>query len=426
MRDPTVGLPYEPARAVARGERVLALALLTAGVWLALGVGAWREHRAMPRLTGKLPKLFEPADVLVIVPARNEAEVVERCLRGLLAQQGVNLQAVLYDDRSTDDTARRAEDVAVGSGGRLTVVRGAVEPPPDWCGKPHALMAALGAAGFDIPRGKSLSGPTPHLLAFVDADVVLRPTALAELAELMQERSCALGTALPHLVCRSFWEKVAGPSVGALVTARHRPSRVNNPKDPSVLANGQLIMVTPHAYTYVGGHAAVKAEVLEDVALARAIKQSGHRVVLADGQKVMATRMYDGLAELWEGWGKNAYPLAGGTPGRVLMYAVASVLLGTLPTVHAVMALLLAADGAWVAAGLTALGWVVPLGVQMGSRRMGGQSPAYAFLAPVGGAVLAALLVSATWKAVRGKPVAWKGRRYLDGRGAALPERPQP
>lgn len=391
------------------------LATAVSAVW---GLLAWvtaREHARMPRLTGKLPATVDVPLVLAVVPARNESGVVERCLRALGAQQGVELRVVAYDDRSSDDTLRRMEELALqAEPGRLMVVAGKQEPPPGWCGKPHALMQALAAAGFETQRGQSVTGLTPHYLAFVDADVVLRPTALAELAALMLKNSAQLGSALPQLVCKTFWEKVAGPSVAALVTARHRPSRVNNPKDPAVLANGQLLMVTPHAYSAVGGHEGVKNQVLEDVALARAVKGMGKRVVLADGQPVMLTRMYESLGELWEGWGKNAFPLLGGRPGRVMSYAAMALLLGCLPTVCLLAALGLAwgrhSGAAWVAAG-----WVLPLTVQMGVRKVAHQAWGYAVLAPLGAGVLAALLVQATWRAVTRRPVHWKGRSYVDG-----------
>ncbi|MBI5493993.1 MAG: glycosyltransferase [Deltaproteobacteria bacterium] len=392
--------------------------LLVALVWVGLAWVTRSEHRRMPRLTGRLPRPVERARVLAIVPARDEETCIASCLRSLVAQQGVDLRVAVYDDRSHDGTAARALEVAEQSEGRVTLYRGTAEPPPGWCGKPHALVRAMEAAGYNVMSGRMADDVAPHALLFVDADVVLRPTAVAEMAELVQEQGLGLASALPHLVCRSFWEHVAGPSVGGLVTARHRPSQVNDPDHAAVLANGQFMMVTPEAYAAVGGHEAVKSLVLEDVALAELVKRQRRRVALADGQAVCSTRMYESLGELWQGWSKNAYRLVGGTPGKVTAYALASLLLGASPTFCGVVAAWLAWSGTgaplpWVA------GYVVPLAMQASLRRLGGQPPGYALFAPLGAAVVCALLLKSTWTALRGGSVTWKGRAYRDGTGVS-------
>lgn len=402
---------------------MVAIPLTVALVWLVLAVFTRRETKAMPRFTGVMPRPSEQARVLAVVPARNEAEVIATCLKGLLNQQGVDLRAVVYDDRSQDQTVARAQEVVDASNGRLTLLRGTQEPPPGWCGKPHALIRALDGVGYHLVRGRVGEEAAPHLLLFLDADVVLRPTAVAEMSELMLEKGLGLCSALPHLVARSFWERVAGPSVGALVTARSRPSRVNARQDPAVLANGQFLMVTPEAYGYVGGHEAVKGEVLEDVALATRIKRSGHPIGLVDGQKVMATRMYQSLGELWEGWTKNAFKLVGGTVGKALMYAVLTLVLGWTPFVSGVTSVVALATGnpqwpLWLA------GYLVPLSIQMLLRRVGSQQAVYALFAPLGAAVVAGVLAKATFTAVRKGRVTWKGRTYVDGVGTAPVNKP--
>jgi cellulose synthase/poly-beta-1,6-N-acetylglucosamine synthase-like glycosyltransferase len=405
---------------------VIALPITLCAVWLFLALITRLEANRIPKLHGVLPRAVEKPRVLAIVPARDEAEVVQQCLKCLLIQQGVELTAVLYDDRSRDQTAALAGEIAEGSGGRLRVISGTAEPPPGWCGKPHALMAALHEAGYHVMRGRmEQDDMAPHVILFLDADVMLRPTAVAEMAELMHENGWALCSALPHLVCKSFWERVAGPTVGALITARHKPSAVNSMKSKAVLANGQFLMVTPEAYSYVGGHEAVKTEVLEDVALAGLVKRSGQRVALVDGQKVVSTRMYDSLGELWRGWAKNAYKLVGGTPGKALGYAVFGLLLSFTPLACLFSSLVMASQGhalwpVWLA------GYLVPLSMQVMLRRVGGQQWGYALFAPLGASVLAALLMKATLTALRRGTVTWKGRAYVDGVGVTGTRAPPP
>jgi hypothetical protein len=126
---------------------MVAIALLTILVWLALLITAMREMTRMPRLVGRAPAAGDRPLVLAVVPARDEAEVVGTCLKALLAQQNIRLTAVVYDDRSQDGTADVAEVIAHGSSGRLKVLRGTEEPPVGWCGKTHALHQALLMAG---------------------------------------------------------------------------------------------------------------------------------------------------------------------------------------------------------------------------------------------------------------------------------------
>lgn len=396
---------------------LLALPILIACVWLVLASATRREMLRMPRLVNELPQDGARPRVLAIVPARDEAEVVERCLKALLIQQGVDMRVVLYDDRSSDQTRTLARDIAEQNPDRLTVIAGSHEPPPGWCGKPHAIIRALEAAGYDIAGGTIAQAEPPDLLLFVDADVVLRPCATAGLAFILHHRRAGLASALPHLVCKSFWEKVAGPSIAALVTARAKPSLVHRMGHPAVLANGQFMMLTPEAYARVGGHAAVKAEVLEDVALARRVKKSGLPIVLADGQDVVATRMYASLGELFDGWVKNAFALVGGTVRQALTYALLGLWLAWTPFLCLVAGLVSLVNGYELEGAVLVGGWALSAMSQMRIRRFTGQSPAHALFAPLGSVVLAAVLMKATWHAVRKTGVTWKGRSYVDGVG---------
>jgi GT2 family glycosyltransferase len=392
------------------------LPVLLVLAWCAVALTALREIRVTPRLLGVVPPGAKRPRVLAVVPARDEEDGVERCLASLVAQEGVDLTAVLYDDGSTDRTHALAQGVATRSGGRLTVVKGTAEPPPGWCGKPHAIHQAFLAAGYDVEAARFQDGTTPDLLLLLDADVVLHPAAVAELAHRTLEAGAGIGSALPHLTCLGFWEHVVAVNVGALITSRHRPSRVNDSSRPDALANGQFMVVTPEAYGQVQGHAGVRAEVLEDVALAARIKGRGHPVFLADGRRVLSTRMYGSLAEMWAGWMKNAFLLAGGTVGRVAGYAVGLLAMSWLPVACAVTAITL---GPVVEAVPWAAGYLVPLTWQVTLRRMGGQEGRFALFAPLGTAVVALLLASSTWRALRRSPVAWKGRPLVDGEGVA-------
>jgi hypothetical protein len=111
----------------------------------------------------------------------------------------------------------------------------------------------------------------------------------------------------------SFWERALIPFVFGRLSLKFSFARVNNPKLPDAAANGQFLMVLRDVYQKVGGHAAIAREVLEDVALARRVKQAGYQIYFTAPIGTVRTRMYRGFSALWEGWTKNLYPLMGGT-----------------------------------------------------------------------------------------------------------------
>jgi glycosyltransferase involved in cell wall biosynthesis len=224
--------------------------------------------------------------VSVIVPARNEQASIGMCLQSLLAQTGIPLEIVVVDDGSTDRTRQIAESFA-----GIRVVP-APPLPANWTGKNNAV-----AAGAEISCGK--------WLLFTDADTVHYPGSLARaLAEAEQQNSALLSYS-PQQEVHGFWEKAVMPVIFAELAATYKPSRVGDPADACAAANGQYILISREAYDAVGGHAALGSCLLEDVALARAVKASGRKIFFRYGGEVARTRMYRSFAQLREGWTKN-------------------------------------------------------------------------------------------------------------------------
>jgi hypothetical protein len=324
--------------------------------------------------------------VTVYVPARDEAEIIEACVRALLAEPVSSV--VVVDDASTDETPELLAALA-RTEPRLTVLQGQ-GPRPGECGKPAALA-------FAVAQRPPL---TPWLL-FVDADVVLARGAVAGLLEAAEATGAALVTVIPELELVTPLEKLAMPPIGALILARHPPARVADPGDPLAFANGQVLLVERDRYLREGGHGAVVSEVLEDVRLAERLKRGGARLLVADGQAAARTRMYARWSELVEGWTKNLHLLMGGRQLRSLSVACGVLALGLAPWL--VLALSPDALGVW--------GYLAILAMQMLLRRSGKASPLWAVLAPLGGALTAWILLRSARRHRRGS-VVWKGRRY--------------
>jgi len=226
--------------------------------------------------------------VSVIVPARNEEASIGACIQSLVAQQEVPLEIIVVDDQSTD---RTREIVSSFPRDRVQVIA-AGEVPPGWTGKNNAV-----ATGSKAARGE--------WLLFTDADTIHRPGSLARSLEEAKRQHAALLSYSPEQIVKTFWEKAVMPVVFAELAANFRPSQVSDPNSRAAAANGQYILITREAYDAVGGHAAIATSLLEDVALARAVKRSGRKIFFRYGGDAVQTRMYRSFAQLREGWTKN-------------------------------------------------------------------------------------------------------------------------
>ena len=296
-------------------------ALVDLAVWI-VAIGSLAIIAAnvvvMPRLdrarpdrggTGRLPP-----SVSVLIPARDEQDDIVACLRAVLAQRDVELDVVVLDDRSGDDTLALARGVIDD---RVRVVAG--EPLPDgWTGKNWACHQLSELATHD-------------LWCFVDADTVLEPHVLAEVCDLIERDGADLMSCLIGADYRSTSQRVLLPMVNHALLALFPISLMHTSRLPSVaLALGPFIAVRREAYDRVGGHAAHPAEIVDDVRLARGVKRSGGRVRLANGASAIRTRWYPDVASIWRGFSKNAYGAIESSP--VLAVLTCGVLVPLLLT----------------------------------------------------------------------------------------------
>ena len=363
---------------------------------------AWRA-RGSPQLADFPASAPHDAPlVTVVIPARNEAANIVPCLRSVLATTYPALEVVVVDDHSEDGTGGLAREVAAGDA-RVRVVDNPLLPA-GWFGKQWACATGAAAA-----RGA--------LLCFTDADTRHAPELLARAVNALRAREAAMVSVGGRQELVGFWERAVQPQVFALLLARYGSAeRVNrSPRVYDKIANGQFILTTRAAYDAVGGHAAVRDKVAEDLMLAQRYFAAGKRVVLVEGLDQLATRMYQSLGDIVRGWMKNIYagsihalpPVRAARALHPLLLLAAPAFLLLPPAV-----LLLAALGvgdrashlaAAIAAGLTLAWWALVYAVI-------GLSPLYALAYPLGSAVLLYIMVAAI---ARGPRVAWKGREYV-------------
>ena len=338
--------------------------------------------------------------VTVVVPARNEAANVERCLRSILASEYRKIQLILVDDRSTDDTGAIAERIQAADA-RLTVLRGD-EPPKGWYGKQWACWQA-----FQLAQGS--------ILLFTDADTEHGPKLLPRAVAALEERRADMVTVMPHQEMIGFWERVVQPWFFLLLGMRFGSlKRLNRNRNPRhAIANGQFILVTRDSYEWVGGHRKVAGTVIEDLMLSVEYVRAGRRIFYALADEDMKTRMYATLPGIIEGWSKNFFR---GT--LETMKSHAGAYLASAWTVVFVLSFLLplvmiALGAATNSPARLAFGVSAYLGATLlfAAILRAGRAPIlYGLLFPLGALVTARIILRAISRGTR--QIEWKGRVY--------------
>ena len=378
-------------------------ALREALPWVVAPLVVWWRTRGSCTLDDYPIEL--PHDALrvsVIVPARDEARNVERCVRAVLSTHWPRLEVLVVDDHSTDGTGDIARRLAAEDA-RVRVL----DNPPlpsGWMGKQWACATGALAARGDV-------------LCFADADTTHAPDLIPRALAAMRARRAGLLSVAGRQEMVTFWERVVQPQVFAVIAGRYggteRVSRSQHAVDK--IANGQCLLMTRQVYDAVGGHAAVRNVVAEDLKLAQRTFAAGFPVHLVLGERQLATRMYTSRAELVAGWRKNVF--AGGReamPLGRLGQALFPVLLlfPALLQLWPFGVLAAAALGFGGAADVLGAGIAIVASLAFWAmiyRRAG--LPLYWALAyPIGAS---AFLVISLQAIGRGQRVEWRGRHYV-------------
>ena len=337
--------------------------------------------------------------ISVLVPARDEAENIEACVRSLLALNYPNFEVIVLDDHSSDDTYTilcrlRDQDY------RLRVLIGA-DLPPDWYGKPFACWQLANAA----------SG---GLLLMTDADCVFAPDALLLALGARQEHNADVVSLVPDLRCEGFWEKLLIPIQYFVIFAFLPTPLIRATPFPwFAAANGAFLFLSRETYFAVDGHRAVRQQMAEDVKFAQHIKRSGKSLWYGDGSRTYFVRMYEGFDALWAGFSKNLFPAFS---HNLLLLTWIVFLLVNLFVLPPFFALWGAAIGAaWV--GLPLATYLGLAAVRFGlTLRFGRDTGGYALLNPLAWGMVIGIALSSAYRSVSGQGNAWKGRVYQHSR----------
>ena len=364
---------------------------------------AARQYRSYESIEAEplRPPLQMPS-LGVVVPARNEAASIGRCLAGLRAQDHPveQLRVVIVDDASSDATAALARKITAGDP-RFRVIEAG--PLPDgWTGKSHACWRGA----------QELEGAW---LCFIDADTVPAPALLRSAVAVAARRGIDFLSLEPRQELVTPWERLILPAgLCALGFAGGLERGAGQPLAPAA-ANGQFILLRRAVYERVGGHRAVRGAIAEDSALATRVKAQGGRVALLGAAPLIAARMYRSLPQLWEGLAKNVTETFGGVRRTAVVAALGLVLPWSsviVPLVLAVVLVRATASPLLLAAFVLALlASLAMLGFHIAAARYFAVPAWYGLLFPLAYTLAAVLAIDGMIARRRGR-VAWKGRIY--------------
>ena len=356
--------------------------IFATAIWLGLAFfrhGFWRVDQ---RLSLKPARLQKYPTIAIVVPARNEQEVIATSVEKLLSQEyDGHFSVTVANDESTDNTDKILRELQTRAD-TLAIIE--TDPLPDgWAGKMWALHQA-------IERQKNSK---PDYYWLTDADIAHQPGVLALLVSHAEQNNLALVSQMVRLRCTSFWEKLLVPAFIFYFTLIYPFRAINNPKSPIAGAAGGSILVRREALEGIGGIAALKDAIIDDCTLGRLIKQSGHKIWLGFGERSWSLRGYDQLADFWKMVQRSAYIQLRFSP-ILLFIAIAGIFVShVLPVILVCVPAL-----------------VVMAGIYWPTVRHYGLSPLWVLTLPIAAVLFGAMTISSALAYHLGWSNRWRNR----------------
>ncbi|MEU3301338.1 glycosyltransferase [Streptomyces sp. NPDC006678] len=387
----------------------IALGSLAAWLWLLLGQGFfWRTDQRLPRRTA--PDSWP--SVVIVVPARDEAAVLPESLPSLLRQSYPGeAEVVLVDDGSKDGTGDLARKLAEQYAGLPLTVSSPGEPEPGWTGKLWALRH-----GIELARTRR-----PEYLLLTDADIAHEPDSLCELVAAAKTQGLDLVSQMARLRVATGWERLVVPAFVYFFAQLYPFRWINKERAWATAAAGGCVLLRTDTAERAAIPDSVRQSVIDDVAVARAVRRAGGRVWLGLAERVDSVRPYPRFADLWRMVSRCAYAQLRHSP-LLLAGTVAGLAVVYLAPPFAVYAAVSAdAPGDAVAGWVGLLAWAVMAGTYIPMLRYYRQTLWLAPLLPFTALLYLLMTVDSAVQHYRGRGAAWKGRTYA--RPEAAPDR---
>jgi hopene-associated glycosyltransferase HpnB len=362
------------------------IALLSLCAWIYLFFAHGLFWRSRPELCPATPEEFP--DVDVIVPARDEAETIRIVIDSLLAQQyGGKFNVILVDDDSTDGTG-----VLAGTAPNLRIIR-LQSKPPGWSGKLWAVHVGVAASHAPI-------------VFLTDADIVHQPTHLASLLSKLLGSRLDMVSEMVRLNCGSLAERMMVPAFVYFFQMLYPFARVNDSRSGVAAAAGGTVLVRRDALVRIGGIEAIKDTLIDDVALAKAVKRGGP-IYLGHSILAESVRRYPAFSDIWQMISRTAFTQLRYSAVLLLLTVAALAVIWLVPPLEAVF------GGGWrsgcgiIACLLAALSYIPTL---MRYRR----NQLWALALPLIALFYMAATLASALNFWRGRGANWKNRAYRD------------
>ncbi len=379
------------------------LTVISCLIWLgllSLRGGFWLSNQ---RLVAKTTKLEKWPSVCVVIPARNEADLIPTTLPSLLTQDYPgSMRVILVDDGSRDGTAKVAREVAAHTKrDKLLEVITTKPKPSGWTGKLHALAEG-------VRHGEQYN---PDYFLFTDADIQHHDTNIRELVVKGEEEDLDLVSLMVLLRCENFWEKLLIPAFVFFFQKLYPFGWVNDPKKQTAAAAGGCILIRRQAYESIGGIEVVRDALIDDCALAQAVKsrKPDGSIWLGLTEMTRSLRPYPSLDSIWDMVARTAFTQLNYSPLLLIGTTIAMTIIYLVPPVALVLSVLFR----WklvVAAGI--LGWLLTAVAYWPILNLYGRSSLWSFSLPGIAFLYTLMTLDSALRHWQGKGGAWKGRVY--------------
>ncbi|OBQ39365.1 MAG: glycosyl transferase family 2, partial [Anabaena sp. CRKS33] len=381
---------------------VLTLTFISLITWLFLLLFWGQFWRVNHQLETNKSVIEKPLPkVCVIVPARNEANVIPISLRSLLLQDYTgNFTIFLVDDQSSDGTANFAEGVAyaLDKKDKLQIVS-SESLPTDWTGKLWAMAQGVEKA----------SELTPDYFLLTDADIEHDLSNLRRLVTKAESQNLDLVSIMVRLRCQSFWEKMLIPAFVFFFQKLYPFSWVNNPKKTTAAAAGGCILIHSEALNRIGGLQIIRQALIDDCSLAKAVKSNHGKIWLGLSTSTISLRPYDSLKTIWDMVARSAYTQLNYSPLLLVGSLLGMTLVYLLPPIGIILGVLL---GNWQITLVSFTAYLLMTFAYLPIIRFYKCSPIFAFSLPIIAFFYTLMTVDSAWRHWQGRGGEWKGRVY--------------
>ena len=378
---------------------LFAIMIGVTGAWIWLLRSMVQSYTKTPHLDKFENKKNENPKVSIILPARNEEEYIEKCLDSLIDQDYSNYEIVAIDDSSEDKTG---EIIAKYAKENSKVVHVSAKPKPEgWMGKNWACME-----GYEKATG--------DLLLFTDSDTKHAQNVISlAVAHLLSFNLDAL-TVIPKMLCMEFWTKITLPMISTFLHTRFSALRVNDPTKKTGYFFGSFFIIKKKVYDSVGTHEGVKQEIIEDGALGKKVKESGHKMKMVLGDHLIEAVWARDLSTLWHALKRLMVPLylQSGNIAIGIFFAVLFLLFMPFALlIYSVILFDYSISFQMLFIASLAASSVIYIGAVIETKMLSLESR-YAILGPIGSLVVVLGFLSGLIHAKSNSAVNWRGRNY--------------